>query len=549
MLTIFAFVFMKKPIRYYLLLCTLFYLLGGNAFAISTNSKINIESSYWFSDPTNQIIFSQIHSIEEKGLFQAISLPKNLGYSSKTEWIKLELKNNSDEPVQAFIRWKKALTAKIQFYSYKNDSLIHQIKGHQVPSNTQTARNAIYFPIQLKPNEIREVYLRVNSPYGKELNIEIVNQDQLDSYESAKSIFIGFVIGGLFVITFYNLFIGYTIKDKLYVHYAIANISSLLGLLGTTGHLVSFFSSIPPVLSPLLISTAIGLFAITGANFIIRFLKLRQNHPISYYALIGIIVLGFLSIFSGNIIYYVFDGTYKHITMVYILSCLVCPLVCLNLYRKGVKEAKLLLIAWSGVFVGIVMKSLVMQGIIASNLFADNLMYLMFTLEAVLLSFALAARYKQMQEEKLSLERDLNQQSRDLTTYTTNHKVNYEVQKNVLEDLQKLNKSDDQELRKQLTRLMFDMNHRLSVEEKLIVKSENLSEINASFEEKLKSDFPNLSVKDLELCGYIKLQMSVKEIADLRKTSESAIKTARHRLKAKLDLSEESLDDFICGNY
>ena len=62
----------------------------------------------------------------------------------------------------------------------------------------------------------------------------------------------------------------------------------------------------------------------------------------------------------------------------------------------------------------------------------------------------------------------------------------------------------------------------------------------------IKSLHPNLSKTDTEICSLIRIGLSRKEVANLRNTSLDAVKTARFRLKKKLNLSaEEALDDYI----
>jgi tetratricopeptide (TPR) repeat protein len=70
--------------------------------------------------------------------------------------------------------------------------------------------------------------------------------------------------------------------------------------------------------------------------------------------------------------------------------------------------------------------------------------------------------------------------------------------------------------------------------------------VNKNFYTRLKQKYPDISSNDLKICALIKLNLSIKEMASILNISPDSVKTARHRLRKKLQLStEENLTDFI----
>lgn len=70
--------------------------------------------------------------------------------------------------------------------------------------------------------------------------------------------------------------------------------------------------------------------------------------------------------------------------------------------------------------------------------------------------------------------------------------------------------------------------------------------INKNFYSKLKTAYPDISPNDLKICALIKLNMSTKEMAGILNISPDSVKTARYRLRKKLQLeTEDNLTDFI----
>jgi DNA-binding CsgD family transcriptional regulator len=79
------------------------------------------------------------------------------------------------------------------------------------------------------------------------------------------------------------------------------------------------------------------------------------------------------------------------------------------------------------------------------------------------------------------------------------------------------------------------------------------SDFNASFESlnknfyaRLKEAYPEISPNDLKICALIKLNLSIKEMAGILNISPDSVKTARYRLRKKLQLNtEDNLAEFI----
>jgi len=70
--------------------------------------------------------------------------------------------------------------------------------------------------------------------------------------------------------------------------------------------------------------------------------------------------------------------------------------------------------------------------------------------------------------------------------------------------------------------------------------------INKHFYARLKQAYPDISPNDLKICALIKLRLSIKEMAAILNISPDSVKTARYRLRKKLQLqTEDNLAEFI----
>ncbi len=67
----------------------------------------------------------------------------------------------------------------------------------------------------------------------------------------------------------------------------------------------------------------------------------------------------------------------------------------------------------------------------------------------------------------------------------------------------------------------------------------NFNQVHKEFFDKLKSNYPQLTRKDLKLCAYIKMNLSTKEIAPLLNISVRGVETHRYRLKKKFQIDTD----------
>ena len=74
----------------------------------------------------------------------------------------------------------------------------------------------------------------------------------------------------------------------------------------------------------------------------------------------------------------------------------------------------------------------------------------------------------------------------------------------------------------------------------------HFDKVHPRFFEKLQSNYSDLTPNDIKLCAYIRIGMSLKQIAQMLNITPDSVKTNRYRLRKRLNLKEsDNLDDFI----
>ncbi|MEQ6169088.1 MULTISPECIES: tetratricopeptide repeat protein [unclassified Ekhidna] len=160
----------------------------------------------------------------------------------------------------------------------------------------------------------------------------------------------------------------------------------------------------------------------------------------------------------------------------------------------------------------------------------------------------LAAQRKAEKAEKEAdrIKHELEFKNRELVSYTVNFLQKNQLFEELTELITDLKKRSPNDMRKDLIAMERTVNKHLQVDkdwEDFKLRFENL---HTGFFDSLLEHQPSLTGNDLKLCALIKMNFSIKETADMMGISTESVKTARYRLKKKLELpTETTVNDFL----
>ncbi len=143
-------------------------------------------------------------------------------------------------------------------------------------------------------------------------------------------------------------------------------------------------------------------------------------------------------------------------------------------------------------------------------------------------------------------EQELQQNLMYKSKQLSSHALHMMQKNNMLHEItEELVTASDQDA-SMVKRIKFLINESLRSDKDWDVFKLYFEEINKGFFEKLKEINPELTINDLRLCALIKLNMNSKEMASVLNISPNSIKSARYRLKKKLELEVDAdLESFV----
>lgn len=161
-------------------------------------------------------------------------------------------------------------------------------------------------------------------------------------------------------------------------------------------------------------------------------------------------------------------------------------------------------------------------------------------------------RLAQVELENIKLkEKDLKQElelrNKELTSYAVNFIQKNELFEELEQKIQVLKQSiTNPELAKDVNGILQLVNKKMNIDRDWEDFKLTFENVHQNFFTNLLKSYPDLSPAELKLCALIRLNMGTKEIASLLGISADSTKTARYRLRKKLNLNaEQSLTDFI----
>ncbi len=136
--------------------------------------------------------------------------------------------------------------------------------------------------------------------------------------------------------------------------------------------------------------------------------------------------------------------------------------------------------------------------------------------------------------EKEKIELELISKDRELTVNLISLIKKNEMLTNLSNKLEQLEQSTkSSETRDKIIRISKEL--RDNTEDKMFVEfTTRFQEVHAGFYEKLLKFYPDLTKNELNLCAFLRLNMSSKDISELTNQQVSAIEQARYRLRKKL---------------
>ncbi|UZE96883.1 EAL domain-containing protein [Alkalimarinus alittae] len=332
----------------------------------------------------------------------------NFGYSSSTYWFRISLHNISqNETLSRFLVVDYPLLDRLEYFRVKNGQVIDQyLTGDKLPFNQRLIEHRSFiFPLNFSANEQSDIYFRVNSGGAVQVPLTIWEPQHYFINDQTELVRKSVFYGVLSVMVLFNLFIFFSLREAPYFYYVMFVFSFLVTQVAMHGVTYQYLWPSYPVVQEMAILLAVPGCVLFTSLFSRSFLSLAKYAPRFDLFFKITAFLGLLNILSAFFLPYRLLTT----TAVFLVAlvCIACIFVGPYLWFKGHKIARFFTIAWMCMVVTTTLLALNKFGIIPYNYLTENGLLLGSSLEAVLLSFALADRLNREREERWDAQRQM----------------------------------------------------------------------------------------------------------------------------------------------
>ncbi len=141
------------------------------------------------------------------------------------------------------------------------------------------------------------------------------------------------------------------------------------------------------------------------------------------------------------------------------------------------------------------------------------------------------------------LERDLEFKNKQLTSQSLNMVQKNEMMEEMKEKVESLKKEGSS---RELNSLSQLLDYSATLDEDWKQFQMHFEEVHTGFYHILKDRYPDLTPNEMRLSALVKLNLTIKEMAAILGISPDSVKTARYRLRKKLDINtEDNLTEFM----
>ena len=326
-----------------------------------------------------------------------------------------------------------------------------------------------------------------NSQYA-DIRIAIKRIDRFIQYSLSEYLLYGLFYGMILIISLYNLLIFFAIKERKYLYYTLYILSVGLYAMCIDGIAYQYLWPNMPYLNQYAYGIALFLIIFFSILFSLKFLNVKQRAPRLYKALYTVFILRILLFFYTLF----FDHQLFQWRNVEIIPLLLIFISSIAVLIRGYKPARFFVLAYGFLFLGFILKALLMQSIIPFSIITYYSLHICFILEMLFLTYALSDRVRILKANRdRALKRIVTQHEDNLKVI---NRINRDLEKQVAERTKDLHiknellKESNEQIIKQSNEIaqinnMLDLdNYRLknNIEK---IQLERLSHKNLSFED------------------------------------------------------------------
>jgi signal transduction histidine kinase len=364
-------------------------------------------------DPERRLALTDILRPEHQAGFspnhQAIP---NYGFTPSAYWFKLDVMNTTDATAEWYLEVEDTMLNHVGFHVVRsNGETLSKTAGSLLPWFARDVNTDTFvFRFTLAAGESATLYLDIWNDAALMAPLQLWLPHAYHAHDRHRSMAYSVYFGIMLAMFIYNTFVNVRLGEPTYLFYLMFLAASAFNFACMNGVAGEFILQESPRALFLAFCVSYCLMGATGTLFAYRFIGIGSRQRFAKPGL-QVIVFFWLAITAGILM----GDTQKalqSIATVTLLMLAYCIALGVIGVRTGSHEARYYLGGWCLFLLGMLMTSLTFTGVIDRNLITYYCMQFGSACEALLLSLALAARLRTLQQERDAAHKHLVQQEK-----------------------------------------------------------------------------------------------------------------------------------------
>lgn len=419
---------------------------------------LSINELYYFEDSTNQMAFEtiQAEAFQENFIHSPQFKPENYNRKS-TYWVRLKL-SLPEQKENYVLEFYDQTIDFINAYISQDGQHFEMVKlGDAYPFSDKSLKHK-NFDILLSSGSDYVCYFKINNSQYADIRIAIKKIDRFIQYSLSEYLIYGIFYGMIIIISLYNILMFLAIKEKKYLYYTMYILSVGLYAMCIDGIAYQYIWPNQPEWNQKAYGVALFSIIFWSILFSKIFLNTKVRspklHKIIHVVLILRILLFLAALFVDNSLFRLRNIEIIPLSLIFLASIFVLI--------RGYQPARFFVVAYGFLFVGFLLKALLMQSIIPFNILTYYSLHLCFILEMLFLTFALSDRVRILKDNR----------DRALKRIVSQHEENSKVINRINKELEKKVEQRTEDL-KVKNQLLEESNLKISQQ------SQEIAEINS----------------------------------------------------------------------
>ena len=389
---------------------------------------------YFTSSPSISTIEEVSKQFQTSALQKSNGVIPNFGNTDKQYWFCFVIHNDENQYKRIITYIKYPLLDDVKFFALRESGDISKNQqGRQFPfENRDRDYRGFSFAADLLPSETVTYFVGVKTDSSMSVPLMVAEEKNFYTFVSFDTLLQGIFFGIVGVMSIYNLFVYFMVRDKAYIFYVLyLLISAILFQFSLQGLLPVLFFPNSPQLVYNSHNLLYFLFLFTCFPMSITFMNLKENAPLIYKWFLGLTIIPIISICLLPFLPYRLMNQAGDIFS-FLLAFFALFVSYYIAFIKKYPPARFYFSGYLMVIVGGLATVLRYMGFFPVNAFTENSFQVGMAIEVLLMAFGLGDRISVVRKEKdkIQLKAEINKQK--LIAYGKELKLAQKLQESTL---------------------------------------------------------------------------------------------------------------------